>query len=115
MVPADPHVWAWFGRFLDERGLLALYRGTFFYGVCRLVAWTTWAHLLTDPVIDGVRRNGYPWDLSWGGPWWIAKVELDQVHPLIVLPVTLAMFAAVYWAVARFGPRLFEKESAPVG
>ena len=26
IVPADPHVWAWFGRWLPERGLVALYR-----------------------------------------------------------------------------------------
>lgn len=113
VVPADPHVWSWFGRFLDERGLLALYRATFFYGFCRLVAWTTWAHLVARPVIDGVRRHGYPWDLSWGGPWWIPKAELDQVHPLIVLPVALGLFAAVYVAAARLGPRLFERERAP--
>ena len=44
--PADPRVWAWFGRFLPERGLLALYRATFFYGVCRMISWTLWAHLV---------------------------------------------------------------------
>lgn len=113
VVPADPNVWAWFGRFLNERGLLALYRGTFFYGVCRLVAWTTWAHLIAHPVINGVRRRGYPWDLSWGGPWWISKVELDQVHPLVVLPVAVVMFAAVYWAAARLGNRLFDEDAVP--
>ena len=31
---------AWFGRWLPERGLVALYRATFFYGLCRLIAWT---------------------------------------------------------------------------
>lgn len=42
IVPADPHVWAWLGRFMPERALLALYRATFFYGFCRMVAWSTW-------------------------------------------------------------------------
>ncbi len=46
VVPADPHVWSWLGQWLDERGLLALYRGVFFYGVCRMIAWTTWAHVV---------------------------------------------------------------------
>ena len=43
MVPADPHVWSWLGRWFDERGLLAIYRGVFVYGVCRLISWTYWA------------------------------------------------------------------------
>ena len=28
-MPADPHIWSWLGRFLPERGLVALYRATF--------------------------------------------------------------------------------------
>jgi membrane-bound metal-dependent hydrolase YbcI (DUF457 family) len=106
VVPADPHVWAWFGRFLSERGLLALYRSVFFYGVCRLVAWSTWAHLVARPVIDGVRRIGYPLDLSWNGPWWIAQRELDQVSPLVVLPVTLALLALVYGSAIALWDRM---------
>ena len=30
-------------------GCSALYRATFFYGVCRLIAWSTWAHLVAAP------------------------------------------------------------------
>jgi len=101
VVPADPHVWAWLNRFLPERGLLALYRATFFYGVCRLIAWSTWAHLISRPVIDGVERFGYPFDLTWTGPWWLEARSLPHVSPLIVLPVTLAILAATYWAVGR--------------
>ncbi|HEX5615469.1 MAG TPA: metal-dependent hydrolase [Acidimicrobiia bacterium] len=106
VVPGDPHAWAWLGRFFDERGLLAIYRGVFFYGVCRLIAWTTWAHLLVDPVIDGVRRSGYPWDLSWGGPWWIPARELPSVSPWIVLPVTLALLALVYGSANRLWDKM---------
>jgi membrane-bound metal-dependent hydrolase YbcI (DUF457 family) len=97
VVPADPHVWAWLGKWLDDRALLALYRSVFFYGVCRLVAWTTWAHLIAQPVINGVKYRGYPFDLSWNGPWWIAGRQLPQVAVWTVAPVTLALLALVYW------------------
>lgn len=101
IVPADPHIWSWLAQRMPERALLALYRATFFYGVCRLVAWSTWAHLLATPVIDGVQRRGYPFDLSWTGPWWLEARTLPHVPPIIVLPVTLALLGLVYWAVSR--------------
>jgi membrane-bound metal-dependent hydrolase YbcI (DUF457 family) len=101
IVPADPGVWAWFGRWLPERGLLALYRAAFFYGVCRLIAWSTWAHIVARPVIDGVEHHGYPYDLSWTGPWWIVARTLPHVNPWIVLPVALALLAGVYWALSK--------------
>ena len=101
IVPADPHFWSWLGTRLPERALLALYRATFFYGLCRLLAWSAWAHVLATPVIDGVKRRGYPIDLSWTGPWWLDARSLPHVDPRIVLPVTLALLALVYWAVIR--------------
>jgi hypothetical protein len=101
IVPADPHIWSWLGRWMPERALLALYRATFFYGVCRLLAWTGWAHVFATPVIEGVKRRGYPFDLSWNGPWWLDARSLPHVSPLIVLPVTLALLALTYWAVIR--------------
>jgi hypothetical protein len=101
VVTADPRTWAWLGRWLPERGLLALYRATFFYGVCRLVAWTTWAHVLARPVIDGVTYAGYPLDLSWTGPWWRPAKFLDHANPWIVLPVTLLVLAGVYALAIR--------------
>ena len=94
VVPADPHVWSWLGQWLDERGLLALYRGVFFYGVCRMIAWTTWAHVVARPVINGVKHNGYPWDLSWTGPWWVQHVTLPQVTPWVVLPMALILLGS---------------------
>ncbi len=49
IVPPDARIWAWFGRWLPERGLLALYRATFFYGLCRMISWSAWARLFADP------------------------------------------------------------------
>lgn len=101
VVPADPHVWAWLGRWFPERGLVALYQATFFYGICRLIAWSTWARVIARPTIQGIERSGYPLDLSWTGPWWIAARSLDHVNPWIVLPFTAALLGAVYWIVSR--------------
>jgi hypothetical protein len=101
IVPADPHIWSWLAERLPERGLLAIYRATFFYGVCRLLAWTGWAHLIARPAIDGVKHIGYPFDLSWTGPWWLDARSLPHVPVVIVLPVTLALLGLVYWAVSK--------------
>ncbi len=101
IVPADPHIWSWLAQRMPERALLALYRATFFYGVCRLLAWSTWAHVVARPIIDGVRHRGYPFDLSWTGPWWLEARSLPHVPPIIVLPVTLALLGFVYWAAIR--------------
>ena len=60
IIPADPF-WRHAGRVLPEAALLALYRGAFFYGTTRWVAWLLWAHVLHD----------YPFDFSWGGPHWV--------------------------------------------
>jgi hypothetical protein len=53
--------WSWAHRLLPRAGLLALYRAAFFYGTCRWIAWTIWAHVI----------HHYPYDLSWGGPHWV--------------------------------------------
>ena len=101
IVPADPHIWSWLGQRMPERALLALYRATFFYGVCRLLAWTGWAHVFARPVIDGVERIGYPFDLSWTGPWWLDARSLPHVPIPIVLPVTVALLGLVYWVMSK--------------
>ena len=59
-------LWPWLGRFVPLTALLAVYRAAFFYGTCRWIAWTIWAHVVND----------YPYDLSWGGPHWV-----DAAHP----------------------------------
>jgi hypothetical protein len=96
VVAAEPHRWAWLGRYLPERGLLALYRATFFYGIARMVTWTVWAHLIAEPVINGVRHHGYPFDFSWTGPWWMHARSLPHVNIWLVAPTALALLAGVY-------------------
>lgn len=86
IVPADPRVWAWLGRRFPERVLIAFYRATFFYGLTRMIAWTSWAHIVHD----------HPWDLSWGGPYWMPQVQLSDLHPLVVLGTAAVMACAVY-------------------
>ena len=66
IVEADPKAWNWIGKYLPERAMVALYRAGMFYGVTRLIFWTSWAHIAND----------YVWDLSWGGPYWIIPVHL---------------------------------------
>lgn len=102
VVVADPRVWAWFAKWLPERGLLALYRATFFYGVSRMISWSAWAHLVED----------FEFDLSWTGPWWIGARSLPHVNPWIVLPVTLALLVGVYWAVTRLWEPMGRAEAA---
>ena len=65
ILPADGFL-RWIGRLVPETALLALYRAAFFYGTCRWIAWTIWAHVLHD----------YPYDLTWGGPHWV-----EAEHP----------------------------------
>jgi membrane-bound metal-dependent hydrolase YbcI (DUF457 family) len=65
-IAAADGFWRWLGRWLPEAALLAIYRAAFFYGTCRWIAWSIWAHVVKD----------YPYDLTWGGPHWI-----DAAHP----------------------------------
>ena len=62
--PEDPF-WTWLGAYLPEQALVVLYRGPFFYGVTRWVAWLIWVHVLHDNEFD----------LSWGGPYWVPAVS----------------------------------------
>jgi hypothetical protein len=60
IVPADT-MWSRLRGRLGDTGVLTIYRAAFFYGTCRWIAWTIWAHVVHD----------YPYDLSWGGPHWV--------------------------------------------
>jgi hypothetical protein len=60
IFPVDSS-WKLMNRLIPRMGLITLYRAAFFYGTCRWIAWTIWAHVLHD----------YPYDLSWGGPHWV--------------------------------------------
>jgi membrane-bound metal-dependent hydrolase YbcI (DUF457 family) len=112
IVPADARVWAFFARFLPERGLLALYRAAFFFGVCRLISWSLWARLVAEPVIDGVQRRGFPLDLSWTGPWWLEARSLRHVNAWIALPVALALLGLVYLVLSRLWKPMGRAEAA---
>jgi hypothetical protein len=111
VVPPDAHGWSALGRWMPERALLALYRATFFYGVCRVIAWSTWAHLLARPIIDGVQRIGYPIDLSWNGPYWIGARSLDHVPIWTVPVVVIAMLIAIYWVASLLWEPMGRAES----
>jgi hypothetical protein len=60
IFPVD-RTWSWANRLMPRAGLITLYRAAFFYGTCRWIAWTIWAHVI----------HHYPYDLSWGGPHWV--------------------------------------------
>jgi membrane-bound metal-dependent hydrolase YbcI (DUF457 family) len=60
--------WAWLGKRRSEDFLLAVYRGTFFFGACRFTAWMLWSHVL----------HHYPFDPTWGGPHWAHAAHLHQ-------------------------------------
>lgn len=104
IVPADARAWAWFGRWLPERGLLALYRATFFYGLCRMISWSAWARLFADPVefaAYDVTSRGFPMDLSWTGPYWLDARSLPHVNPWLAYPAALALLGALYVVLSR--------------
>ncbi len=101
VVPPDARIWAAFGRVLPERGLLALYRAMFFYGLCRMISWSLWARFVAEPVIDGVKRVGFPIDFSWTGPWWIETRSLPHVNPWLAYPVALLLLFATYWVASK--------------
>jgi membrane-bound metal-dependent hydrolase YbcI (DUF457 family) len=112
VVPADAHGWAFLGRHIPERVLLALYRATFFYGVCRVISWSTWAHFLAHPVIDGVERRGYPMDLSWTGPWWIGSRSLPNVPVWLVGVGLVALLALTYGSAILLWERMGRAEAS---
>jgi membrane-bound metal-dependent hydrolase YbcI (DUF457 family) len=92
VVPAEPRLWSRLGTVMPERALLALYRGLFFFGLCRMIAWTLWARLFAEPGFVG------PVDLSVEGPWWIEARSLRPAPAWLVLPVAAAVLGAVYAA-----------------
>jgi len=63
---ADPF-WGFLHRRLHmpEQALIVLYRGAFFYGVCRWCAWLIWVHV--------THSNSF--DLTLGGPSWVPPFE----------------------------------------
>jgi LexA-binding, inner membrane-associated putative hydrolase len=60
VFPVDS-TWRWANQVIPRVALITLFRAAFFYGTCRWIAWTIWAHVI----------HHYPYDLSWGGPHWV--------------------------------------------
>ena len=83
---------------MPERALLALYRGLFFFGLCRMLAWTLWARVLADPDVVG------PLDLSVEGPSWIEARSLRPVPTWLVLPVGRRARGRLRPAIALWEP-----------
>jgi hypothetical protein len=105
IVPADPRAWAWLHRKfrLPERALLMLYRGLFFYGVGRMLAWFLYARLVAR----------VPFEPAWGGPSFVAGTDLSDASFLEVLVRTtiggIAFFAFLYACWLLFGRRLWAR------
>jgi membrane-bound metal-dependent hydrolase YbcI (DUF457 family) len=69
VVAGDPF-FRWAGKTLSEPLLLAIYRAAFFYGICRWIAWTFWAHVI----------HSFRLDLSWGGPHWVHALHPSDLN-----------------------------------
>jgi LexA-binding, inner membrane-associated putative hydrolase len=69
VLAGDPF-FSWAGRTLSEGLLLAAYRSAFFYGACRWVAWSIWAHVV----------HSFKLDISWGGPHWVKAIQAQNVN-----------------------------------
>ena len=65
--PADP-IWIWASAALPAAFVLALYRGAYFYGVCRWISWLLWAHVAND----------YAFSIVWGGPQWVPVLSVTS-------------------------------------
>jgi hypothetical protein len=99
--------WTWLKtRFaLPDVVVVAAYRAYFLYGASRIVAWTIWAHAV----------EGTPWDLRWGGPWFVERAGTASTSgaglavAAAVGTVGLAVTGAVLWRLCgtagTSGPR----------
>ena len=105
VVAGDPKVWAWLHRKLrlDERGLLLLYRGFFFYGLGRLVSWFLYARF-------GAKT---PFQPVWGGPDYLTGNDLSDAgvwEVAVRTGVGGVLFALFLWLCwVAFGRRLWER------
>ena len=112
IVPADPRVWAWFGRWLPERGLLALYRRL----LLRRVPADRLGHLgaRRRPARDRRRAARRVTRSTCPGPGRGGSTArtLPHVNPWIVAPVTLALLGVVYWAVSKLWEPMGRAEAA---
>lgn len=104
--PTDPGAWDWIAhRFrLDDRGLVAIYRGWFFYATCRLVAWSTFTRLRTDQALDltwagdHLVGGGALYDGSYRS--WLVQVAWGATATAAVLAVAWRLVVARWWREA---------------
>lgn len=70
IMPADPGAWEWLRRTfrLPDDALLMLYRGTFFYGLGRMLAWFMHARF----------NAKLPFEPVWGGPTFLEGADLSD-------------------------------------
>ena len=62
--------WRWASKYFSETALITLYRGAFFYGTTRWIAWLIWAHLI----------KSFAFDFRWGGPSWVPAVRAEDLE-----------------------------------
>ncbi len=79
VMAGDPF-YRWAGKTLSETLLLAIYRAAFFYGACRLIAWTIWAHWIQGGASFNGKHYKFHFDLSWGGPDWAHPVQGSDLN-----------------------------------
>jgi membrane-bound metal-dependent hydrolase YbcI (DUF457 family) len=114
IVPADPRTWAWIRHTfkLPERGLLLIYRGLFFYGFGRMVAWFLYARF--EFTVGGKHP---PFQPSWGGPRYVEGSDLSDAGPLEVLIRTSiggVLFFLFLWLCWRlFVHKLWDRAEDP--
>ena len=94
IVPADAAAWEWLRRTLRVRddGLLLIYRGTFFYGLGRMVAWFIHARFNTT----------LPFEVVWGGPRFVQGADLSDAG-LGELAVRTAVGGSLFVGFSRPG------------
>lgn len=104
--PTDARTWDWIARrfHIDERGLLAIYRGWFFYGACRLVAWSAYTRLRTDQPIDLSWAGAYPigGGALYDGTWsqWAVRAAAGAAATAVVLAGSWRLILARWWREA---------------
>lgn len=100
VVPADFRVWNWLHRrlHLPERALILIYRGLFFYGLGRMIAWFLYARFEAKT----------PFQPVWRGPKFVPANDISPAGPLEVVvrsAIGGVLFAAflwlLWWALGR--------------
>jgi len=76
-VAAGDPIWSWAIATFPMAVVLALYRASFFYGICRWLTWVIWAHV----------THNYQFDVTWGGPMWVGTLTGAPTARLGTMPL----------------------------